>query len=244
MAGGGAEDRQVDDALGWFSLEDRERWMLMGAARGRIAVVGIKIEEQREELPVFILEHKVLADGSLALGVTSLGTRDPKVSRKLTNLNKLLPDIHVCIDSPCSVAGNFLCHCEQLELWHAPNFNGAERLGGTGRKRWAQLCMEIFGIDVYALEDVRAGRGAEEEEERASALREGGILGQGDRGKRQRDAHVSFVGDDVDFPIEVPGEDVRAEVAEVKKRREDGGDRGRGSAPKSPRQINSALEDL
>lgn len=82
-------DSEPDETLGWFSLEDRARWPLMSATTGRLLITPIQVEEKTEMIPFFITGHKVLGDGSLSLRVTSLGTKDPKVSRKVTNMNKL-----------------------------------------------------------------------------------------------------------------------------------------------------------
>ncbi|CAK9117514.1 unnamed protein product, partial [Durusdinium trenchii] len=76
-------DREEDESLGWFSIEDRARWPLMGATTGRLLVTPVQVEEKTEMIPFFITGHKVLTDGSLTLKVTSLGTKDPKVSRKV-----------------------------------------------------------------------------------------------------------------------------------------------------------------
>ena len=90
----GGEDRDAD--TGWFTLEDRERWLMMGVFAGRVLVCGVEIGGREIEVPLFVKSHVVLPDGSIAAEVVSLGTTDSKVSRTLTSMNKLMTHVHIC----------------------------------------------------------------------------------------------------------------------------------------------------
>ena len=216
----------------------------MGATTGRILVAPIKVEEKEESIPLFITEHKVQADGSLNLKVISLGTKDSKLSRKVTNMNKLMSEVHVCMEAPCGVAGNFLAHCTSLELFLATEFKASEWLGATGYRRWVQLCQDICGVDVSQMEreDVR------EEAEEAS-LRSGALRGRAghrpvERGRERSLRRISFTGlpegeDDPEAADELSGTSSRS-----KRKREEETGKGSGSHGRSGGRIETALDSL
>ena len=172
MSREGEEVRGADESLGHFDIEDKDRWLMMGACSGRVIICPVQVGVRKVSCPFFIKGHSVLEDGSVSIEVISLGTTDSKESRTLTSMNRLLSHAHVRNEVPCQTGGNYICHIMQAEVVLGHELK-PELLGSSGHKRWSALCLETLGIDVSTQGGVATGvREDDEDDIRPSALRQ------------------------------------------------------------------------
>ena len=183
MSERGREGEEAEEeGFGEFDVNDPVRWSMMQVQPGVIAVAPVNLEGKELVVLLFITKRWVENDGSVVAEFTSLGTRDPQESRKVTQVSKTLNLIHFCNSSHCAVPGNFLSHVQQVALIRGEKMQ-RKSLGHSGLRRWIQLCWEHLGCDVSAPPEVAEESGSGERSsrrERKGALRRpaaGGVAG-------------------------------------------------------------------
>ena len=178
--GGGAE---AELSYGECSIGDFEKWSTLRLQKGMILYCHVMVDQTKVYAPFFIKEAWMNSDTSWTASVACLGVKDSKVSRRLTQLTKVLDEIHLCMEERCQIPGNFLGHVSEVKIIKAEDLPRQD-VGQTGWKRWQTLCHEILGLDVSEVAKEGAGmlsREAEREEEvRQGALKHRG-RGEGEK---------------------------------------------------------------
>ena len=141
------KDEKVVGDYGTYSVKDTLGWVAMNPAKGDVLVTLVppEVAEVEDIIGAFVVVNtKMMPDGSLMMGVKSLGTTDPDCTSKLSSLfNRKAGTIHLCAgDYPCTIEEDCTFHSKEVEWLDGESFK-ADYVGATGKRLLSKVISEV-----------------------------------------------------------------------------------------------------